>query len=61
MSFTQHGAIMTASVLNTERAVQVSVFVVRAFVQLRQMLAPVAGQKGSRPLPAQATIGRFSC
>jgi len=31
---------MAASVLNSERAVQVSVFVVRAFVQLRQMLAP---------------------
>ena len=31
---------MAASVLNSPRAVQVSVFVVRAFVQLRQMLAP---------------------
>jgi hypothetical protein len=31
---------MAASVLNSERAVQVSVFVVRAFVRLRQMLAP---------------------
>ena len=34
-AFTEHGAIMAASVLNSARAVQVSIFVVRAFVQLR--------------------------
>jgi phage regulator Rha-like protein len=38
-AFTEHGAIMAASVLNSERAVQMSVFVVRAFVRLREMLA----------------------
>jgi len=38
-AFTEHGAIMVASILNTERAVQISVFVVRAFVKLREMLA----------------------
>lgn len=38
--FTEHGAIMAASVLNSERAVQASIYVVRAFVKLRQMLAP---------------------
>ena len=38
-AFTEHGAIMVASVLNTERAVQISVFVVRAFVKLREMLS----------------------
>ena len=38
-AFTEHGAIMAASVLNTDRAVEVSVYVVRAFVRLRQMLA----------------------
>jgi hypothetical protein len=37
-AFTEHGAIMAASVLNTQRAIQVSVYVVRAFVQLRQLL-----------------------
>jgi len=37
--FTEHGAIMVASVLNTKRAIQVSVFVVRAFVKLREMLS----------------------
>ncbi len=39
-AFTEHGAIMAASVLNSQKAVEVSVFVVRAFVKLRQMLAP---------------------
>ena len=38
-AFTEHGAIMAASVLSTPRAVEVSVFVVRAFVRLRQMVA----------------------
>lgn len=38
-AFTEHGAIMAATVLNSERAVQMSVFVVRAFVRLRHMLA----------------------
>jgi len=37
-AFTEHGAIMAASVLNTRRAVEVSVFVVRAFVKLREMV-----------------------
>ena len=37
--FTEHGAIMAASVLNSQRAIEVSVFVVRAFVQLRETLA----------------------
>jgi len=38
-AFTEHGAIMAASVLNSERAVAVSVFVVRAFVKLRELAA----------------------
>jgi len=37
--FTEHGAIMAANVLNSKRAVTVSVLVVRAFVRLRGMLA----------------------
>ena len=37
--FTEHGAIMAATVLNSKRAVQMSVFVVRAFVRLREMLS----------------------
>ncbi|OGW60219.1 MAG: hypothetical protein A2V83_02350 [Nitrospirae bacterium RBG_16_64_22] len=42
-AFTEHGAIMAANVLNSPQAVKMSVFVVRAFVGLRQMLASNAG------------------
>jgi len=38
-AFTEHGAIMAASLLNSPRAVQMSVFVVRAFVKMREVLA----------------------
>ncbi len=38
-AFTEHGALMLANVLSSERAAQTSVMVVRAFVKLRQMLA----------------------
>lgn len=38
LAFTEHGAIMAASVLNSDRAVEMSVYVVRAFVQLRAVL-----------------------
>jgi hypothetical protein len=37
-AFTEHGAIMAASVLNSHRAIEVSVYVLRAFVKLREML-----------------------
>lgn len=38
-AFTEHGAIMAASVLNSKRAVEMSIFVVRAFVRMREALA----------------------
>lgn len=38
-AFTEHGAIMAANVLNSPQAVQMSVFVVRAFIKMREMLA----------------------
>lgn len=38
-AFTEHGAIMAATVLNSEKAVEMSVFVVRAFVRLREILS----------------------
>ena len=38
-AFTEHGAIMAANILRSERAVQMSVFVVRAFVRLREQVA----------------------
>jgi hypothetical protein len=39
LAFTEHGAIMAAMILNSPRAVQMSVYVVRAFVRFRQSLA----------------------
>ena len=38
LAFTEHGAIMAANVLNSQLAIDVSVFVVRAFVRLRGLL-----------------------
>jgi ORF6N domain len=38
-AFTEHGAIMAANLLNSTRAIQMSIFVVRAFVRLRETLA----------------------
>lgn len=41
-AFTEHGAIMAASVLNSSRAIDVSAYIVRAFVKIRKM---ISGQK----------------
>ena len=38
-AFTEHGALMAANILRSERAVQMSIFVVRAFVRLREQIA----------------------
>ena len=35
--FTEHGAIMAANILNSTKAIEISVYVVRAFVKLRQL------------------------
>ena len=37
-AFTEHGALMLANVLNSQRAVEVSIFAMRAFVRLREIL-----------------------
>jgi ORF6N domain-containing protein len=37
-AFTEHGALMAATVLNSPRAVEMSVYVVRAFVRMREVL-----------------------
>jgi len=37
--FTEHGTLMLASVLNSKRAIEASVYVVRAFVRLREFLS----------------------
>jgi ORF6N domain-containing protein len=38
-AFTEHGALMAATVLNSRRAVEMSLYVVRAFVRMREVLA----------------------
>ncbi len=38
-AFTEHGVTMLSAILKSQRAVEVSVFVVRAFIKLREMLA----------------------
>jgi hypothetical protein len=37
-AFTEHGAIMAANVLNSKQAIEMSVFVVRAFIKMREQL-----------------------
>lgn len=41
-AFTEHGAIMAATVLNSPQAVEMSVFIVRAFVKMREQLVATA-------------------
>jgi hypothetical protein len=38
-AFTEHAALMAATVLNSKRAVEVSLYIVRAFVRLRELVA----------------------
>lgn len=49
-AFTEHGVLMAANLLNSERAINASVEVVRAFVRLRQMI--VSNSELSRRLDA---------
>jgi hypothetical protein len=39
LAFTEHGALMLASVLNSPKAVETSIFIVRAFIKIRELLA----------------------
>ena len=39
LAFTEHGAIQAATILNSPRAVEMSVYVVRAFVRVRELLS----------------------
>lgn len=45
MAFTEQGVAMLSSVLNSKRAIQVNIQIMRAFTQLRQMLATHADLK----------------
>lgn len=55
--FTEHGAIMAASVLNSTIAVEASVYVVRAFVQFRQALS-LKGELSARLSELEERVGK---
>jgi len=38
-AFTEHGALMVSAILNTQSAIETSIFIVRAFVKLRKILS----------------------
>jgi phage regulator Rha-like protein len=38
-AFTEHGVVMLSSVLNSERAIQMNLLIVRAFVRMRELMA----------------------
>ena len=42
-AFTEHGTVMAANILRSPKAIQMSVFVVRAFIRMRQMLVEQRG------------------
>lgn len=56
-AYTEHGAIMAASVLNSRRAADMSVFVVRAFIRLRQAALDHA-QLASKLFLLEQRVGR---
>ena len=58
--FTEHGALMAATILNSPRAVEVSIFVVRAFVRMRELTAvhaDLAKRLMAPPDPPKRPIG----
>lgn len=57
--FTEHGVVAAAFVLNAPRAVEVSTFVVRAFIQLRRMSMEVASLAQRVETLEQDTARRF--
>jgi len=65
-AFTEHGILMLSSVLNSDRAIQVNIEIMRAFVKLRQMLASNAElsrrlERGSSPTVREgAAVSRLS-
>jgi hypothetical protein len=55
--FTEHGAIMAASVLNSRRAIEMSVFVVRAFIRLRALAGAHAELAAKLSLLERRVVG----
>ena len=58
LAFSEHGAIMAATVLNSPRAVQMSIFVVQAFLRLREWVAGQAILRAIRELIEPPTSPR---
>jgi hypothetical protein len=56
LAFTEHGALMAATVLNSRRAVQMSIFVVRAFLKLREWVAS-QGELSNRLAQLERRVG----
>ena len=56
LAFTEHGAVMAATVLNSPRAVQMSIFVVRAFLRLREWVVGQA-ELASRLAELERRVG----
>lgn len=56
IAFTEHGAIMAATVLNSPGAVHMSIFVVRAFLRLREWVAGHA-ELSSRLVQLERRVG----
>jgi len=54
-AFTEHGALMLSSVLNSSRATEISVMIVRAFVLLRQMM-PAHQELSARLAELEQTV-----
>jgi ORF6N domain len=55
-AFTEHGVAMLSSVLKSKRAIQMNIFIIRAFIQLRKML--IEHKEFSKRLQkAEKTIG----
>ncbi|MBF0122591.1 MAG: ORF6N domain-containing protein [Candidatus Omnitrophica bacterium] len=59
LAFTEHGAIMAANILNSKRAVQMSVFVVRAFVKMKKIIASSDGLMDAMIALDQRLTGRL--
>ena len=58
--FTEHGAIMAANVLKTKRAVQMSIFVVRAFIRLRE-IAITHRELAEKLKELEQKVGKHAC
>jgi hypothetical protein len=59
MAFTEQGVAMLSSVLNSERAIQVNIQVIRAFIRLRQLILDSEDLRHELEVLRQETDGKF--